>query len=197
LFLFASAGLLAQTNTTALSGVVYDPSGAAITGASISLTDSAKGTEKTEQSKAKGEFEFPQLPPGHYRLTVTSPGFSAYQQDLELLVASPLKVNVKMSIGAIATVSVEATASSINTADATLGKPFDSAQIQNLPYQADNVLSLLSLQPGVQSLDPGGKSAGLNQDSRTGVVNGARQDQTNVSLDGVDDNDQNNGSRFR
>jgi hypothetical protein len=188
--------LVAQTNTTSLSGAVYDPSGAAVEGATVTITDASKGTVKTTPSKSKGAFEFPQLAPGHYALTVSSPGFSDFKQELELLVASPATVNVKMSIGAVTTVSVEATAGTVNTADATLGKPFDSVQIQNLPYQADNVLSLLSLQPGVQSLDPGGKTAGLNQDSRTGIVNGARQDQTNVTLDGVDDNDQNNGYAF-
>ncbi len=196
LLLLVPAILVAQTNTTSLSGTVLDPSGAAIQGATVTITNAAKGTIKTELSKSKGEFEFPQLPPGHYTLVISSNGFSNYQQELELLVASPQKVEAKLSIGNVATVSVEATAAAINTADATLGKPFDSVQIQNLPYQADNVLSLLSLQPGVQSLDPGGKAAGLNQDSRTGIVNGARQDQTNVTLDGVDDNDQNNGYAF-
>ena len=188
--------LFAQTNTTSLSGVVTDPSGAVIPGASVTIVDATKGTKKSMLTRTKGEFEFPQIPPGHYKLNVSSQGFTDSTQDLELLVASPQQLNVRMLVGSSETVVVEAAAASINTSDATLGKPFDSTQIQNLPYQADNVLSLLSLQPGVQSLDPGGKTGGLNQDSRTGIVNGARQDQSNVTLDGVDDNDQNNGYAF-
>ena len=196
LVFISSSVLIAQTNTTALSGVVMDPSGAVISGATVTIVDSAKGTTKTGLTKSKGEFEFPQISPGHYTMTVSSTGFSNQQQELELLVASPLTVTVKMTVGAMTTISVEDTAETINTSDATLGKPFDSVQIQSLPYQADNVLSLLSLQPGVQSLDPGGSKAGVNPDSRTGIVNGARQDQSNVTLDGVDDNDQNNGYAF-
>jgi hypothetical protein len=94
------------------------------------------------------------------------------------------------------TISVDETAESINTTDATLGKPFNSAQVENLPYLANNVTYLLSLQPGVLALDSGAQTGGLNQDPRTGIVNGARQDQTNITLDGVDNNDQIFGYAF-
>jgi len=154
------------------------------------------GTSKNELSKSHGEFEFPQIAPGHYALTVSFQGFSDQQQNLELLVASPLKVNIKMSVGAVETVSVEAAAMTVNTTDATLGKAFNSAQVQNLPYLANNVTYLLSLQPGVLALDSGAQTGGLNTDTRTGIVNGARQDQTNISLDGVDNNDQIFGYAF-
>jgi hypothetical protein len=196
LCILVAPGLFAQTNTTGLSGVVFDPSGAVIQGATVTILDASKGATKTILSSAKGDFEFPQIPPGHYTLTVSAAGFSNQQQELELLVASPVKITVRMTVGASTTVSVDAAPEAINSTDATLGKPFDSQEIQSLPYLADNVLSLLSLQPGVQSLDPGSKTVGISQDSRTGIVNGARQDQSNVTLDGVDDNDQNNGYAF-
>jgi hypothetical protein len=192
-----SSTLYCQTNTTALSGVVTDSSGAVIPGAVVTIYNAAKGTKKMQQAASKGEFVFAQLPPGHYSVTAVAAGFAGSEQQIDLLVASPRQISIMLNPGAASdTVNVEATEAPINTSDATLGKPFDSVQIQTLPYQADNVLSLLSLQPGVQSLDPGGKNGGLNQDSRTGVVNGARQDQSNVTLDGVDDNDQNNGFAF-
>jgi Carboxypeptidase regulatory-like domain len=188
---------IAQTNTTTLSGVVVDPSGAAIAGASVTILDAAKGTTKNESSKARGEFEFPQIAPGHYVLTVAAQGFSNQRQDLELLVASPLKVSIKMTVGAVDTVSVEAASTTpLNTTDATLGKAFNSEQVQNLPYLANNVTYLLSLQPGVLALDSGAQTGGLNTDTRTGIVNGARQDQTNITLDGVDNNDQIFGYAF-
>ncbi len=197
LFALLPCLLVAQTNTTSLSGVVVDPTGASIPGATVTILDPAKGTTKTETSKSKGEFEFSQIEPGQYKLTVSASGFSDQQQNLELLVASPLKVNVKMSIGAaVDTVNVEATAAPINTTDATLGKAFNSAQVQNLPYLANNVTYLLSLQPGVLALDSGAQTGGLNTDTRTGIVNGARQDQTNITLDGVDNNDQIFGYAF-
>jgi hypothetical protein len=196
LVFISSSVLFAQSNTTALSGVVMDPSGAVIAGATVTIVDAAMGTTKTGLTKSKGEFEFPQISPGHYTMTVSSTGFSNQQQDLELLVASPLTVTVKMTVGAMTTISVEDTAEAINTSDATLGKAFNSAQVENLPYLANNVTYLLSLQPGVLALDSGAQTGGLNQDPRTGIVNGARQDQTNITLDGVDNNDQIFGYAF-
>ena len=196
LVFISSSVLIAQTNTTALSGVVMDPSGAVIAGATVTIVDAAMGTTKTGLTKSKGEFEFPQISPGHYTMTVSSTGFSNQQQELELLVASPLTVTVKMTVGAMTTISVEDTAETINTSDATLGKAFNSEQVENLPYLANNVTYLLSLQPGVLALDSGAQTGGLNQDPRTGIVNGARQDQTNITLDGVDNNDQIFGYAF-
>ncbi len=196
LVFISSSVLFAQSNTTALSGVVMDPSGAVIAGATVTIVDAAMGTTKTGLTKSKGEFEFPQISPGHYTMTVSATGFSNQQQDLELLVASPLTVTVKMTVGAMTTISVEDTAEAINTSDATLGKAFNSEQVENLPYLANNVTYLLSLQPGVLALDSGAQTGGLNQDPRTGIVNGARQDQTNVTLDGVDNNDQIFGYAF-
>lgn len=196
LCILVASALFAQTNTTGLSGVVYDSSGAVIQGATVTILDASKGATKTLLSSAKGDFEFPQISPGHYTLTVSATGFSNQQQELELLVASPLKITVKMTVGASTTVSVEDTVESINTTDASLGKPFNSEQVENLPYLANNVTYLLSLQPGVLALDSGAQTGGLNEDPRTGIVNGARQDQTNITLDGVDNNDQVFGYAF-
>jgi len=188
--------VVAQTNTTGLSGVVYDPSGAVIQGATITIVDASKGTTKMITSSAKGEFEFPQITPGHYTVTTSANGFTNQQQELELLVASPQKITVKLGVGASTTVSVEDTVESINTSDGSLGKPFNSEQVENLPYLANNVVYLLSLQPGVLATDSGAQTGGLNEDPRTGIVNGARQDQTNITLDGVDNNDQIFGYAF-
>ena len=197
LVLISSSLVFAQSNTTALSGTVVDPTGAVIPAATVTIVDAAKGTTKSTASGSKGEFEFQQISPGHYTLTVSAAGFSNQQQELELLVASPAVVSVKMSVGAGATtIDVGSTVETLNTSDATLGKAFNSAQVQNLPYLANNVTYLLSLQPGVLALDSGAQTGGLNQDPRTGIVNGARQDQTNITLDGVDNNDQIFGYAF-
>ena len=190
------AGLLAQTNTTALSGTVTDSTGALMPGVSINLSNTASGATQSLQTKAGGEFSFEQLPPGSYEVKVSSPGFTEQVEKVDLLISTPLKLNFKLSVGTSEIVEVGATLASLDTTDATLGKAFNSAQIQNLPYLANNVTYLLSLQPGVLALDSGAQSGGLNQDTRTGIVNGARQDQTNLTLDGVDNNDQIFGFAF-
>lgn len=107
-----------------------------------------------------------------------------------------MKLNFKLTIGNTEVVDVAAGLETVNSTDASLGKAFDSAQVQSLPYLANNVNYLLSLQPGVLALDPGATTGGVNADTRTGIVDGARQDQTNLTLDGVDNNDPNYGYAF-
>ena len=124
-------------------------------------------------------------------------GFAGQKQIVELLVNQARTADFQLTLNASEeTVTVETSLSEVNTTDASLGKAFDSAQVGSLPYLANNVTYLLSLQPGVLALDSGAQTGGLNQDPRTGIVNGARQDQTNITLDGVDNNDQIFGYAF-
>jgi hypothetical protein len=194
LFVVASvSGVVAQTNTTALSGTVTDPAGLKLPGAVLSLQNTATGEITSSESKSAGEYEFPTLIPGHYKLTVEHAGFSQQQIELDLLIATPQALNFKLTVGSVDTVVVEAPmiGTTLNQTDATLGKAFDNTQIQELPYLANNTLSLLALQPGVIAFDGNNTT-----DTRAGTIDGARQDQTNLTLDGTDNNDANNGYAF-
>ncbi len=173
-----------------------DPSGALIPGATVTLTNPSTNLTKVTQSSTSGTYTFDQILPGEYTVTANAAGFSTATRKVHLLVATPLTLNIKLAIGETQVVNVDATSSLMNVQDASLGTPLNSQQVQSLPYQANNVLSLLSLQAGVLSLDPGAQAGGLNTDQRTGAINGARQDQSNVTLDGIDNNDQNNGYAF-
>jgi len=194
--LLAGPWLSAQTNTTALSGTVVDVSGAMIPGATINISNAASGTTQSTHSRSKGEFSFEQLPPGTYEVKVIAAGFSEQDQKVELLVSTPVDLTFKLTAGSSEVVNVATNIAEINSTDASLGKAFDSKQVSNLPYLANNVTYLLSLQPGVLALDSGAQTGGLNTDTRTGIVDGARQDQTNLTLDGVDNNDQIFGYAF-
>ena len=202
LLIFLSAVLLlpqlsAQTNTSTLSGTVTDATGAVVVGAAVSISNVASGNKQSRQTTSKGEFSFEQLQPGIYEVHVVASGFAEQDEKVELLVSTPLTLPFKLAVGTTEqTVTVETNLVEVNTTDATLGKAFNSAQVENLPYLANNVTYLLSLQPGVLALDSGAQTGGLNQDTRTGIVNGARQDQTNITLDGVDNNDQIFGYAF-
>jgi hypothetical protein len=187
---------MAQTNTTSVGGTILDPTGALIPGATVTLTNPATNLTKVVQSGGAGSYSFDQILPGDYTLTVNAQGFSSATRKVRLLVATPVTLNITLSMGVTEVVNVDATSSVMSVQDASLGTPFTTQQVQTTPYQANNVLSLLSLQAGVLSLDPGASNGGLNTDTRTGTINGARQDQSNVTLDGVDDNDQNNGYAF-
>src|SRR5713101_649179 len=190
-----------QTSSTSLQGSVTDPSGSAIVGATVVLDNSESKLERTMDTGMQGEYRFIALPPGTYTLTVTAKGFSRYQQtDLQLLVNTPATANVRLKVGSVTeSVNVTGEAPALNLVDASIGKTFNETQVKQIPLEGRSVPELLSLQAGVaytgnrEDLD---KPAYKDQDSRNGAVNGARSDQSNITLDGVDVNDQSNGYAF-
>jgi hypothetical protein len=182
--------------TTSVRGTVVDPSGKAVAGASVVLANSESKTERTTTSGEQGEYQFLLVPPGKYTLTVSAAGFRRHEQtDLQLLVNTPTTANVQLTIGGTSeTVTVTSEAPAINLVDASIGNSFDETQVSQLPLEGRNVPDLLSLQAGVAYT--GDRIGDKDQDTRNGAVNGARSDQSNVTLDGVDVNDQSNGYAF-
>jgi hypothetical protein len=198
LVVFFSTFVCAQTGTTSLRGTVVDPSGAAISSAKVTLTSADRGFERTSMTGSSGGYEFLQLQPGTYRLTVEMAGFRKYEQlGIALLVDTPTTVNAKLTVGA-ATELVEVTGASvaINTTDASIGNAFNEEQVKELPMEGRNVPDLLTLQAGVTYIGNRETPNELNVDTRGGAVNGAHSDQSNITLDGVDVNDQVNGYAF-
>jgi len=180
----------AQTTNTSLRGVVKDTSGAVVPGAAVVLTDSANGQVYRTVSGPSGLYLFPVVTPARYSISVTAPGFAVQNRTAELLVDQPATIDFTVSVqGSAITVDVSAGAQTLNTTDASLGNSANNELIQALPSETRNVPDLLSLQPGVLYLP-------TTTDSRSGTVNGVRSDQGNVTLDGVDDNDQVNGYAF-
>ena len=194
LSVFATA-TYAQNANTSLRGVVKDPSGAVVPGATVALLVPATGQTFTATTGAGGEYQLAQLPPAKYTITVTAKGFGAQTKSAELLVSQPATINFTLTLEANnVVVNVSAEAATLNTTDASLGDSMSNAEIQGLPSETRNVPELLSLEPGVFFL-PAPTDPKL-QDSRSGAVNGGRSDQGNITLDGVDDNDQVNGFAF-
>lgn len=184
----------AQTSVTSVRGAVTDPSGAVVPGARVALDNPDSGFHQAVASDSKGLYVFPQIPPGKYKLTLTAAGFATQSKQAELLVNQPATINFALSVQASEqTVDVSAEAQTLNITDATIGNAVGNNTIQALPMEGRNVPDLLSLQPGVVYL---GRSVNQDLDSRSGAVAGARSDQTNVTLDGVDNNDQRQGYAF-
>ena len=195
LFVLAIIPGFAQNANTSLRGSVKDPTGAVIPGAKINLVDSATGLSFSAESTASGEYQFVQIPPAKYSITITAAGFGAQTKIAELLVNQPATINFALSVTTTQEVlNVTAEAQTLNTADASLGNSVNNAMIQALPSETRNIPDILSLQPGVIYLPPPSNPA--MQDSRSGAVNGGRSDQGNITVDGVDDNDQVNGFAF-
>lgn len=189
------ASALAQVATTFLRGTVADPVGAVIRNAQITLANSAAGFSRTTTTNERGEYEFLQVPPGTYVLTASATGFATGRKEgVTLLVNTPANLGFTLRVGkAETTVDVQDEAPAVNTVDATLGNAFDSRQIESLPSEGRNAVELLSLQAGVAYV---GNEVNAGADSRGGAVNGARSDQTDVTVDGLDDNDPLLGQAF-
>jgi hypothetical protein len=183
--LLASCLLLALptfAQFTSVSGKLTDAAGAVVPGVTITLTTPTRA-ERTAISDDVGFYRFLQLLPGTYSLKAELKGFkTAIRDRIELLVDTPTTVDIRLEVGEISqTVTVEAGASKLNTQDAALGSAFEGIRIRQLPLESRNVANLLSLQ------------AAVTQD---GYVSGARSDQSNLTLDGIDVNEQQTGEAF-
>jgi hypothetical protein len=181
LVLVLTATAFGQSGGSTIRGTVKDPQGNLVAGVSVTITDPAKNFTRTQTTSQEGSYVFTAVPPGTYKLDVTAPGFkTASASGVEALVDTPTVRDVQLEIGAVSeTVDVTSAAeAAINTSDASLGNSFERKRIVELPLNANNVVGLLSLQPGV---------------SRSGFVNGGRADQSNITLDGVDVNEQQDG----
>jgi hypothetical protein len=190
------SGVAAGQATTSLRGTVTDPVDNAIIGANVVLANADSKTERTATTGSQGEYQFLLIPPGTYTLHVTAAGFRGYEQKgVELLVNTPATANVRLKVGATTeVVTVTSEAPALNLVDASVGNSFDEKQVRQIPLEGRNVPDLLSLQAGVAYT--GNRIGDKDQDTRNGAVNGARSDQSNVTLDGVDVNDQSNGYAF-
>jgi Carboxypeptidase regulatory-like domain/TonB-dependent Receptor Plug Domain len=192
--IFLSAFAAAQS-TSQLNGSVSDPSGAIVAGAKITLSDAAAGFQRSTTSNSAGLYQFLDVPPGNYKLDASASGFAPFSAtNVTLVVKVPSTINIKFQVAGITTsVNVEGEAPLINRTDASLGNVIEQNQISELPIADRNVTYLLSLQPGVAYL---GTEINQDTDTRSGAVNGMRSDQSNVTLDGIGVNDQNNGYAF-
>ena len=175
--------LLGQTGTSTVRGTVTDPSGRVVADAKVTLTNLATNAVRTTKTSDAGTFVFDLITPADYRLEVEARGFKKRLVDnVKALIGKQTENSVQLEVG-VNTEVVEVQASSqeaiINTQDATLGNNFESIQITQLPLEARNLVDLLSLQPG---------------STREGYVTGARADQSNVTLDGVDINNAQTGN---
>jgi|SoiMethySBSTD1v2_1073268.scaffolds.fasta_scaffold27429_3 Cna protein B-type domain. len=179
----SSLSVFGQGGTSTVLGTVSDPQGKVVAGATVTLIDMNKNTSRTITSEENGSYRFELIPVGDYRLQVEAKGFKkSVISNIHAAVADSNQVDVKLEVGNVSetvTVSVMAGEALVNKEDATLGNVFVNQQITQLPLLGRSVPSLLTLQPGV---------------TRDGSVTGARADQSNITLDGVDINEQQTNS---
>ena len=193
LTLCLSAVVAMAQSSAGVTGTVKDSNGAVIAGAEVKLTDTKTGAELNTKTNDQGVYSFQKVAPGTgYKLTFTNAGFQTLIiNEVALGVDTTSTHNAELTIGEVSG-TVVVTASNevtLNTSDASIGNVIGERRLKELPIQLRNSpAALIGLQPGVV-----GNNVGATGGNRIGSVTGARTDQSNITVDGIDVNDQTTG----
>jgi hypothetical protein len=187
----------AQTVTGSVRGTITDPSGAIVTGATVTVTNTATGVNTTAKTNGSGEYSIRFLQIGQYKLTVEASSFSKSSYGpFALEIDQDAQVNVTLKLGQ-ANTSVEVTDQFqpiLDTENATLGETFTENTIRSIPLNGLDFSQLAVYTPGAVST--GFNSYGSNNSSERSTnagnevsVNGSRQQSNNYLLDGQEINE--------
>ena len=171
---------LAQSGSTgSITGTISDPTSAVVPGATITVKNNATNQEFTATTTDNGTFSVPALISGTYTVTIAAPGFkTTILPNVKVDVGTPSSVNVILEVGVpTETVQiVDAAGELIQTQNATVGTTITGRQIVEQPQASRDALDLVTLLPGVQTTGR----------PRTSTVNGLPKGALNITLDGVD-----------
>ena len=199
-FLPYAAQLDAQTDTARIQGSVADIQGAAIAGASITVSNLETGAASSTVSDVNGNFTVSALPRGSYKAQTQQTGFAAQEQRFSLDISQVRVLQFRLAPGsATTTVTVSDTAPLIDLATSSTGEVIKGSQVTELPLNGRNFTQLALLAPGVtrgNAADSGNGQGGnvetfrYNQSGGAALsVNGLRPQANNFILDGVDNNE--------
>lgn len=195
--LLSSTGYAQQTSGTLL-GTVTDGSGAAIPNVAVQAINLATNSKREATTDASGNYSMANLPAGVYKVMATRQGFQVQQADnVTLQVEQSARLDFSLTIGSVSeTVSVAATASLLQTENASVGTVIDSSKIVDLPLNGRNFIQLAQLIPGVQAGTPGsitvrrGRGSVGQTDAAYGSTaasaNGSRDTANRFYLDGIE-----------
>ena len=177
LLVFCTSAYGQGATASSISGSVVDSSGAVIPGATVVVKHNATGVTTDAVSNGQGVFSFPGLPIGTYTVTVTLEGFKTFVvNDVVVTAGAPANVRAKLEVGGLTEqVVVSSTSEIIQTQSSTISNTINTNQITKLPLTSRSAMDFVTFMPGVST--PGG-----NRDS---TVNGLPQGAINITLDGV------------
>jgi len=173
--------------TTSLSGTVTDSSGAVLPGADVVAKADETGTTFTAVTNERGIFTIPAMPIGRYTVTVSLSGFKTVAlSDIRLSTATAAQVTVKLELGQLSeTVTVKSGTEVVQTQANTLGSTLTTEQISRLPLVTrDTLWGAVPFLPGVDT----------TTGPRASTINGLPSGAINISIDGVNTQDNNNRS---
>ena len=178
-------GLTAQETTGTISGRILDPSSAPIAAATVKLSDTQTGFQRSIRTGNEGTFVAPLLPPGRYSLRVDQPGFAAFVRDgITVNVTEKLFVDIKLSVEAVEqSIAVTDTAPLVQSESATQGRVISGQTLRSLPLATRNYTQLLALTAGVSQALTNADTVGLGNVNPN--VNGLRAGSNNFLMDGL------------
>jgi hypothetical protein len=167
-----------------LSGLIRDPSQAAVAGAEITLRSDQSGGRRTTHSSESGLYNLTNLRPGLYRLTVRAPGFeTVVREGLEFQIGETARLDFDLRIGDSQTIiTVTGSTPLVNQDDASVGTVIDRNLIDRMPLNGRGIQTLIELTPGVLAMPVIDSSRGQF------VINGQRTDANYYTVDGVSAN---------
>jgi hypothetical protein len=176
-----------STSVSQVSGSVQDASGAALAGASVTITNVDTDAVRSVATADDGSYTFTNLPVGPYRLQVTKSGFASYSQSgIVLQVNSNPQINVTMKLGAVSEqIEVQADAAMVETTSNGIGQVIDQQRVVDLPLNGRNLAQLIQLSGAAVPSTGGGLTNNLGYPTVTAVsVAGGQANATNFFLDG-------------
>ena len=179
--------LCAQNVTGTINGTVRDASSAVVPNATVSLTHEATGAKRQVQSNGDGYFAFPDLQIGSYSLAVELAGCKAYRQHGIELTAGQIRSvgELRLSVGDVAeSVTVESNIAFVSLASGEKSGVLTNSDLENTAIRGRDYLDMLRLQPGVVDESDGREAPGPDG-IRNLYINGARENQKNITIDGV------------
>lgn len=181
-----TAPAFAQSGPTgSLSGVIQDPSGAAMSGAKVTATNQATGQSRTATTDAEGRWNLAVLPVGNYKLTIEAEGFKKAVAAINIEAAVPRVLDTKLEVGEVAVeVNITDTAPLVTPTTATTFRQLNAEELTKVPTSTRSFTHLLSAEAGVSSDLPPVLTNGNGNISPS--VNGTRTTSTSLSFNGVD-----------
>src|SRR5437660_11487273 len=182
LSLLLAFSAVAQVQNGQFTGVVTDPSGAAIPNAKVTVINPSTNLSVSAVTNQSGVFTVKELPPANYKISVEAPGFkSASNNNVTLNAGTIAHVDFKMHSGeAKEVVEVTGEAAAVNVEDSKLASTVTSTQIANLPLNGRNVYDLMQMSAGAVNV------MGVDfENGHNTVVNGLREDFNGFLINGV------------
>jgi hypothetical protein len=181
------AKMASQVDTGSVTGAVRDPSGAAIPGAKMTLTNKDTGITAATTTASEGQYTFSSVKVGHYSISATAPGFKSTQHNnVTVDVQQKVELDIALALGeSTETVTVNTAPPLLETQDASVGQVIEEKTINDLPLNGRNFTFLAQLSAGVTQGQQDTRGLGS---SGSFAANGLRPAQNNYLLDGMDNN---------